>query len=113
MASTRMGRSSGVLSRLLSAGREGEKETGGSTREDQERGSGLVWKGIRGGAGVARDEHAGLVLVRRRWGATSLLCSKKVRCSKVAGRGLSFFFSFSDFASSFLFLPNSFGDKKG
>jgi hypothetical protein len=77
------------------------------------RGSGLVWKGIRGGAGAARDEHAGLVLVRRRWGATSLLSSKKVRCSKVAGRGLSFFFSFSDFASSFLFFLNSFGDKKG
>jgi hypothetical protein len=54
MASTRTGRSSGVLSQLLSAGREGEKETGCGTREDQERGLGLrgsslLRKGIRGG----------------------------------------------------------------
>jgi hypothetical protein len=35
------------------------------------RASGLVWKRIRGGAGAAREEHAVLVLVQKRWRSAS------------------------------------------
>jgi hypothetical protein len=47
MAIARTGRSSGALSRLLSTGRGGEKETRRSTREDQERGTRV--EGLRSG----------------------------------------------------------------
>jgi hypothetical protein len=56
---------------LLSAEHEGEKETGGDTREDQERGARVEelrsrLDGDKRRAGAARDEHAVLVLLLSR-----------------------------------------------
>jgi hypothetical protein len=101
MASTKTGRSSGVLSQLLSIGREGEKRNwlrhrGGPRERARVEGLQSGLEGDKRRARAARDEHAMLVLVRRRWGAASLLSSKNVRWTKAAGHVLSFTFIFLD-----------------